>query len=58
MKNNTVFIRIDPQTRRFLEAEAAERRESVSSVVRDAIRRMERERARQGDRAPVVQEAQ
>ena len=58
MKTEQLFIRLEPGVKRSLELIAKERGESMSLVIRDAIRRMERERARQGDRAPVVQEAQ
>lgn len=46
MKDSVLFVRLDTQTRQFIEREAAARRESMSLVVRDAIRNMEREQAR------------
>lgn len=46
MKDAVVFVRLDTQTRQFIEREAADRRESMSLVVREAIRMMERERAK------------
>ena len=42
MKNSALFVRMDIQTRQFIEREAAARRESMSLVVRDAIRMMQR----------------
>ena len=45
-KSNHIGLRLDDQTLHFLRQEAAERRESLSLVVRDALRSAEREKAR------------